>query len=56
MVTTISNSTDNLDAKKHFPVLKTLKNGLTNYGEWSIKAKSQPQRLDLWEIIEGEPQ
>jgi hypothetical protein len=54
MATAITDSTEKLDAKKQFPVLKTLENGLTNYGEWSIKARSRLQRLELWEVIGGE--
>ena len=54
MATSTGDSTEKLDVRKHFPVLKTLDNGLTNYGEWAIKAKSRLQRLELWEVIEGE--
>src|ERR1700733_6099791 len=53
MATTTGESTEKLEARKHFPVLKNLENGLTNYGEWSIKAKSRLQRLELWSVIDG---
>ena len=54
MSSTVADSPEKLDARKTFPVLKTLENGLTNYGEWAIKACSRLQRLDLWRVIDGD--
>lgn len=49
----MSSDKENRESQDRFPKLKNLENGLTNYREWSVKAKSQLQQLKYWDLIEG---